>query len=124
MQTARNPLQVLRDELAFLNHGGYRSPIGWRCAFVFEDSPTCVKGQLSTCPHDQCVLLSFVPRDSRHQPIPCRHIPLTESGETLDTLYRTGTNEEIEHCLRNWLLATITRLEGPSVIRRADKVAA
>jgi hypothetical protein len=49
-----------------------------------------------------------------YQAVPCRHIPLNEIGETLDSLYRTGTNEEIEQTLQSWLLETIQQLEEPS----------
>lgn len=111
MATTKDRLQVLRNELQFLDRGGYCSPIQWRSARIFEDSPTCPKDQWSACPHGDCVLLDFVPKQSRHEAIPCRHIPLNESGETLDTLYRTGTNEEIQKTLREWLLKTIAGLE-------------
>ena len=37
-----------------------------------------------------------------------------ESGETVDSLYRTGTNEEIEQMLESWLLETIRQLEESS----------
>ncbi len=57
------------------------------------------------------MLLEYVPKQSRHETIPCRHIPLNERGETLATLYNTGTNEEIQLTLREWLLRTITGLE-------------
>ena len=57
------------------------------------------------------MLLEFVPKESRQQMVPCRHIPLNESGETLATLYNTGTNEEIQLTLREWLLKRITELE-------------
>ena len=111
MATTKDRLQVLRNELQFLDRGGYCSPIQWRSARIFEDSPTCPKDQWSACPHGDCVLLDFVPKQSRHEAIPCRHIPLNESGETLDTLYSTGTNEEIQKTLREWLLKTIAGLE-------------
>jgi hypothetical protein len=32
-------------------------------------------------------------------------------GETVDSLYRTGTNEEIGQTLQSWLLETIGQLE-------------
>jgi hypothetical protein len=55
--------------------------------------------------------LEFVPKQSLHEAIPCRHIPLNESKETLNTLYSTATNEEIQQTLREWLLKTIAGLE-------------
>ena len=57
------------------------------------------------------MLLEFVPKESVQQTVPCRHIPLNESGETLATLYNTGTNQEIHLTLREWLLKRIAELE-------------
>jgi hypothetical protein len=33
-------------------------------------------------------------------------------GETLDILYRTGTQQEVEEALGNWLRTTIRQLEA------------
>jgi hypothetical protein len=109
--TTKDRLRALRNDLQFLDRGGYRSPIRWWSARTFEDSPTCPKDQWSACPHGDCVLLDFVPEQSRHEAIPCRYIPLDESCETLETLYSTATNEEIQKTLREWLLKTIAGLE-------------
>ncbi|MGD1082996.1 MAG: hypothetical protein ABR881_32175 [Candidatus Sulfotelmatobacter sp.] len=106
-------LHVLKNELKFVQKGGYRAPLVWRAPLVFEDSPTCPKQQCSACPDTNCVLMSFVPTKCRYEAVPCRHIPLNEIGETLDSLYRTGTNEEIEQTLQSWLLETIQQLEEP-----------
>ena len=111
MATTKDRLRVLRNELQFLDTGGYRSPILWRSARIFEDSPTCPKDPWSACPHVDCVLLDFVPEQKHNEAIPCRHIPLNERGETLATLYTTGTNEEIQETLREWLHKTIAILE-------------
>lgn len=107
-----NTVEVLKKELQFVQKGGYRTPLVWRAPLVFEDSPTCPKGGCSACPGTNCVLMRFVPKECCYEAIPCRHIPLNDSGETVDSLYRTGTNEEIEQALRNWLLETIRELEG------------
>jgi len=114
MRIVKNPLQVLRNELEFVRKGGYRAPLVWRAPLIFEDSPTCPKERCSTCPDSNCVLMSFVPKECRYEAVPCRHIPLDEIGETVDSLYRTGTNEEIEQTLQSWLLKTIQQLEEPS----------
>ena len=111
MAATKDKLRVLKNELQFLDGGGYRSPIVWRSPRIFEDSPTCAKDRWSACPHGDCVLLDLVPKQSRHEAIPCRHIPLNQSDETLDTLYSTGTNEEIQETLREWLMKTIAGLE-------------
>jgi len=104
-------LRLLRNELQFLDKGGYRTPILWRPARIFEDSPSCPKDAWSSCPHADCALLDFVPTECRQEKTPCRHIPLNERGESLDILYNTATNEEISEVLREWLLSTIAELE-------------
>jgi hypothetical protein len=67
--------------------------------------------------------MSFVPKEFCSEAVPCRHIPLNETGETLDSLYQTGTNEEIEQTLRSWLLETIRQLEESSETRCIEKAA-
>jgi len=111
MRTTKDRLQILRNELQLLDGGGYRSPILWRSPRIFEDSPTCPKDPWSACPRGDCVLLEYVPKQSRQETVPCRHIPLDESGETLATLYNTGTNAEIQLTVREWLLKRIAELE-------------
>lgn len=108
-------LNALRAELAFVESGAYRDPshAKWRPQFIFEDSPTCPN---RTCmgprkPCSECVLAKFFPLESRAERLPCRHIPLNQRGETINSLYRTGTAEELESALVGWLEATIQRLE-------------
>ena len=62
-------------------------------------------------PCDECLLMQFVPQDARTEQTPCIHIPLSPAGETIASLYRTGTQQELEHALGDWLRATIRRLE-------------
>jgi len=62
-------------------------------------------------PCGDCVLIQLVPPEFRSAEIPCRHIPLDKSGETMDSLYRYGDQGEIEEVFGNWLRATIQRLE-------------
>src|ERR1039458_5509617 len=49
-------LHVLKNELKFVQKGGYRAALVWRAPLVFEDSPTCPKQQCSACPDTNCVL--------------------------------------------------------------------
>ena len=56
--------------------------------------------------------MQFVPENARTEQVPCTHIPLSPSGDTLESLYRTGTQQEIEEALGSWLRATIRRLEA------------
>ncbi|HKN23505.1 MAG TPA: hypothetical protein VJX72_01560 [Candidatus Acidoferrum sp.] len=116
MQDKRNVLQVLQAEFAFLEMGGYRrvSRYPWRPNFVFEDSPTCInsahRGPQQPCA--SCSLIEFVPENRRAAQFPCRHIPLTPRGETVNSFYEWGTEEELETALREWLLETIKELES------------
>ncbi len=111
----RDPLEVLRFELRFLEDGGYgRSPRApQRPPLIFEDSLTCMNfnTQAGRAPCSSCLLMQFVPRDRASEQIPCRHIPLDPKGRTLSSLYESGTQQEIEETLGNWLRAAIKRLE-------------
>src|ERR1022692_3350007 len=111
----RNLLDVLKFELEFLEQGGYgRLPReSWRPRFVFEDSPTCMNfSSKDREPCSECLLTQFVPEDARKEQTRCTHIPLTLRGETLENLYRTGPQQEIEEALGNWLRTPIRRLEA------------
>lgn len=112
----RDILEVLKFELDFLRKGGYgRSPREpWRAQLIFEDSPTCMNydNQENKKPCEQCVLMQFVPVENRAQTVPCRFIPLTPDGQTLNDLYRGGTQQEIEDALGDWLRQTIARIEA------------
>jgi len=111
----RDILEVLKFELKFLEDGGYgrsvRTP--WRPTFVFEDSITCPNFGDPGRPHpcDECLLMQFVPDNMREQRVPCRFIPLTEHGETVDHYYRAGTQAEMEQALGAWLRSQIARIE-------------
>jgi hypothetical protein len=110
----RDILEILQFELKFLEDGGYgRSPrTPWRAPALFEDSPTCLNFSDPARPHpcDQCLLMRFVPKEHQGNEIPCRFIPVKESGETVDDLYRSATQRETEQALGQWLRAQIERL--------------
>jgi hypothetical protein len=111
----RNLLDVLKFELEFLEQGGYgRLPReSWRPRFIFEDSPTCMNfNSKHREPCEECLLMQFVPEDARKEQVPCTHIPLSPVGETIESLYRTGTQQELEEALGAWLRATIGRVEA------------
>ena len=116
----RNLLDVLKFELEFLEQGGYgRLPReSWRARFIFEDSPTCMNfNSKDHEPCSECLLMQFVPEEAREEQTPCIHIPLSPNGETLESLYRTGTQLEIEETLGAWLRVTIHRLEAEKMKR-------
>ena len=111
----RDVLEVLRFELNFLEQGGYgrsvRTP--WKATSIFQDSLSCINFNDPERPHpcSECLLTDFVPPACHDESVPCHHIPLSATGETIDTLERTGNQAEMEEALRNWLRATIRRIE-------------
>ena len=114
-QDNRDILDVLRFELSFLQDGGYgRSPQApWRAPAIFEDSPICPNFCDPARPHpcESCLLEQFVPQGQRSEAVPCRFIQLTEQGQTVDDLYRTGSQLEMEEALARWLRAQIEKIE-------------
>jgi hypothetical protein len=123
-QKSRDLLEILRFELRFLEEGGYiRSPHAlWRAPYIFEDSPTCLNFRDPNRPHPcgECVLSQLVPPEFRKHDLPCRFIPLDDKGDTVDSLYRTGTQKEIADVLRDWLGREIRRIEAERTQTRAS----
>jgi hypothetical protein len=116
MDNRQKLTQILRAELAFLEGGGYRRQprYPWRPNFVFQDSPTCInyRGEIEHQPCHECPLMEFVPADRRETQFPCRHIRLTERGDTVNSFYEWGTDEELETALDHWLIQTIQKLDS------------
>jgi hypothetical protein len=115
MQDRQRLLAILRAELAFLEQGGYRRRprYAWRPNLVFEDSPTCIKfeDKEELLPCTECPLIEFVREEQRETSFPCRHIRLTERGDTVNSFYEWGTEDELESALGGWLRRTIAELE-------------
>jgi hypothetical protein len=114
-QDGRDILEVLKFELSFLEDGGYgRSPrAAWRAPAIFEDSPACPNFCDPSRPHpcDSCLLDQFVPQEQKTEAVPCRFIPVTTDGRTIDDLYRTGSQAEMEEAMARWLREQISRIE-------------
>jgi len=112
----RDILEVLRFELKFLEDGGYGRSLHapWRAPYIFEDSPSCLNFNDSarTHPCSECLLTQLVPPELRERDVPCRFIPLNDKGQTVDSLYRTGTQIEMDDALRDWLRGEISRIEA------------
>jgi hypothetical protein len=108
-------LEFLRSELKALESKKYgaceRQP--WRARLVFEDSPCCPNYGDSEhrTPCKECVLIDLVPKNRRHEKVPCRFIPLNAQGDTIDSLYRCGTQQELEAEMGDWIRKTIRQLE-------------
>jgi hypothetical protein len=124
-QDQRDILEVLKFELRFLEDGGYgRSPRApWRASAVFEDSPACPNFCDPARPHpcESCLLEKFVPENRRAENSPCRFIPLTSDGRTVDDFYRTASQAEMEEALAQWLRTQIDKIESKRA-PAADKV--
>jgi hypothetical protein len=119
-------LDLLKFELKFLEDGGYgRSPhTPWRRQLVFEDSLTCPNFGDPARPHpcSECLLMRFVPNELKDQASPCRLIPLTEKGETIDYFYRCGTQLELEEALSAWLRKQIGSIEAEQEAERSTSL--
>lgn len=122
----RDLLEVLKFELEFLEQGGYgRLPReAWRSRLIFEDSPTCANfNSREPIPCEECALTPLIPQDAHDKNVPCDHIPITPAGDTLDSLYRTGTQQEIEDALGTWLRTTIKQLEAEKARQAPQRTA-
>ena len=86
---------------------------------MFEDSPTCINSHNHSeyRPCNECPLMEFVPADRLNTQFPCRHIPLNERGDTVNSFYEWGTEEELETALGGWLSRTIRDLESRALAR-------
>lgn len=116
-QAKRDLLEVLKLEIEFVRNGGYRPASAWRSKLIFEDSPTCLNFGLPehSRPCSECVMLQLVPDEHRGERIPCRHIPINEHKETIQSLYDTAPPQELEAQLTEWLMNMIQRLEAENI---------
>jgi len=126
-QDDRDILDILKFELSFLQDGGYgRSPRApWRAPAIFEDSPICPNFCDPARPHpcETCRLEQFVPEGQKKESIPCRFIPLTDNGVTVEDLYRTASQVEMEEALAKWLREQIARIERERALSRKEGAA-
>jgi CheY-like chemotaxis protein len=111
----RDVLEVLKDELDFVEKGGYgrsvRTP--WKPTEIFRDSPACINfdDPKLTRPCEDCLLMEFVPPEKRGEQLPCHRIPLNERGETVESLAAQEKQAELEEAVKAWLHAAISRIE-------------
>ena len=105
--SASTLLAILEAELEFLEKGGYHQLAPkWYASLIFEEGPHCAQlAEYEDC--QKCPLIQFVPLEDRLKPSPCRYIVLTANGQTLESLYRTATQKEIQEVVRKWLIGQI-----------------
>lgn len=111
----RDILEVLREELEFIEQGGYgrsvRTP--WKPTSVFEGSLTCLNYGYPYRAHPcgECLLSDFVPPEAQATAIPCHHIPLDEAGATIEELETADNQNRLEESVKAWLRARIREIE-------------
>lgn len=112
----RDLVELLKDELAFIEQGGYgrsvRTP--WLPTSMFQDSLTCINYGYPYRAHpcSECHLLDFVSPDHRAEEVPCHYIALNEAGQTIEDLEQQGNQSKMELLLKKWLQARIGELEA------------
>jgi hypothetical protein len=110
----RDILEVLREELAFLEKGEYRGSVRTNHdKSIFQDSPTCINYGYPYRAHpcNECQLLNFVAPEQQNQWIPCHFISLNEFGDTIEFLELQNNEEKLEPTVKDWLQSSIKVLE-------------
>lgn len=111
----RDILEVLKEELDFIEKGGYgrsvRTP--WKPKSVFQDSLSCLNYGYPYRAHpcNECHLLEFVSPEHQAEDIPCHHIPLDKAGETIEDLEAEDNEANLERKVGDWLRARIKEIE-------------
>jgi hypothetical protein len=111
----RDILELLKNELAFIESGGYgrsvRTP--WLLKSVFQDSLSCINYGYPYRAHpcNECHLLEFVTPEHRLDQIPCHHIPLNTDGETIEDLELQDNQAKLEREVVRWLRDRIKQIE-------------
>ena len=111
----RDILEVLREELAFLEQGGYRrtARAPWEGTSIFQHSPTCINYGYPYRAHpcNECHLLDFVGSEHQKDWIPCHSIVLNENNETIHLLELEENDENMELKVEEWLRTSIDAIE-------------
>jgi len=111
----RDILDLLKNELAFVESGGYgrsvRTP--WLFKSVFQDSLSCINYGYPYRAHpcNECHLLEFVSREHQTEQVPCHYIPLNADGETIEDLELQDNQAKLEREVGKWLRDRIKQIE-------------
>jgi hypothetical protein len=103
----RDILELLKEELAFVEQGGYgrsvRTP--WLPKSAFQDSLTCINYGDAKHTHScgECQLMDFVGDEHRAEHVPCHYIPLNAAGETIADLEAQDNQAKLEATLKSWM---------------------
>ena len=111
----RDILDLLKNELAFVESGGYgrsvRTP--WLFKSVFQDSLSCINYGYPYRAHpcNECHLLEFVTPEHQTEQVPCHYIPLNADGETIEDLELQDNQAKLEREVGKWLRDRIKQIE-------------
>lgn len=108
-------LQVLRQELNYIEQGTFdreRALLGTESPF--SGTVACINHSDPLRPHtcSECLLHQFVPEGKQKEEVPCHHIPLSASGETVAELIAKSDQSRMATALVAWLRTTIAQLEA------------
>jgi hypothetical protein len=112
----RDILELLKEELAFVEQGGYgrsvRTP--WLPKSAFQDSLACINyaDPDHTHPCSECHLIDFVGTQYLSDAVPCHFIALNEAGETIEDLEAQDNQAKLEATLKHWMRAKIKQIEN------------
>jgi hypothetical protein len=111
----REVLQALKSELWFLEMRGYKPSVREprKELSIFRDSPSCLNYALPVKEHScgECWLMDFVPAEKWGEEIPCQHIPLNASGDTIAAMAERRDNLGAQEAQRDWLRRKIKEME-------------
>ena len=117
-QDDRPILELLKDELALIEQGGYGRSVQtpWLAKSAFQDSLTCINysDPARTHPCSECQLIDFVAEKHRSEDVPCHFIALNEAGETIEDLEVAGNQAKLETTLKQWMRTKIKQIEDES----------
>lgn len=123
----RDLLELLKEELDFVEMGGYgrsvRTP--WLPKSIFQDSLTCLNYGYPYRAHpcSECHLIDFVAPEHRTEMVPCHFIPLDEAGDTIEDLDSEENQNKTERLVKEWVRQRIQELETARNSQFSQKVA-
>lgn len=123
----RDILELLKDELAFIEQGGYgrsvRTPQLPKS--TFQDSLTCINHSdpARTRPCNDCRLIDFVADEHHGEKVPCHFIALNDAGETIDDLEAQDNQSKLEASVKLWMRARIKQIGDERAKSEASKPA-
>ena len=115
-------LETLKFELQLLESGIYNPSVTTPHIQpqVLIDSLTCLnyQDQTRSIPCDECKLIQFVPENKTKHYNPCHHIPLNDSGDTIESFMKLGDQSKLIKTVRTWYKTQIAKLEQESIVEK------